>query len=104
MRNLASSTEAQEVFQDHGRSAISKERYRQGVDLVLGKTRFGGFFFARRKYDLLLLWERVQILLFDGQWLTPECWYVLCLPLPDVVNLDPSTESQDALRITDDRP
>lgn len=104
MRNLASSTEAQEVFQDHGRSAISKERYRQGVDLVLGKTRFGGFFFARRKYDLLLLWERVQILLFDGQWLTPECWYVLCLPLTDVVNLDPSTESQDALRITDDRP
>ena len=58
MRNLASSTEAQEVFQDHGRSAISKERYRQGVDLVLGKTRFGWFFFARRKYDLLLLWER----------------------------------------------
>jgi len=46
MRNLASSTEVQEVLQDHGRSTISKERYRQGVDNGLGKTRFGGFFFV----------------------------------------------------------
>jgi hypothetical protein len=44
MRNLASSTEAQEVLQDHGRSTISKERYRQGVDMVLGKPASAGFF------------------------------------------------------------
>jgi hypothetical protein len=31
----------------------SKDRCRQGVDMVLGKTRFGGFFFVRRKLQLL---------------------------------------------------
>ncbi|CAI8736712.1 hypothetical protein EMIT0P171_130028 [Pseudomonas sp. IT-P171] len=46
----------------------------------------------------------VRTRVLNGQWLTPERGYVVCLRFNNVVNLDPSTESQDALRITDDRP
>ncbi|KZN15653.1 MULTISPECIES: hypothetical protein [Pseudomonas] len=72
----------------------SKDRCRQGVDMVLGKTRFGGFFFVCRKLQPAL----------NGQWLTRSQWYVVFLSFTDAFNLDPSTEAQDVLRITDDRP
>ncbi|MFJ7109918.1 hypothetical protein ACIQU2_20345 [Pseudomonas sp. NPDC098740] len=70
--------------------------------MVLGKTRFGGFFFACRKGFGSCYKRGLQG--WNGQWLTPERWYVLCLRFTDVFILDPSTESQEALRIKDDRP
>lgn len=51
MRNLYSTTEAQGVLQDQGRSTLQGWLSTGSRD-GLGKTRLGGFFFVCRKTDL----------------------------------------------------
>ncbi|MDD2035053.1 hypothetical protein, partial [Pseudomonas sp. 39167] len=51
MRNLYSTTEAQGVLQDQGRSTLQGWLSTGSRD-GLGKTRLGGFFFVCRKADL----------------------------------------------------
>ncbi|QAY87277.1 hypothetical protein [Pseudomonas arsenicoxydans] len=53
---------------------------------------------------LLSTASAAQICDVSGQTLTPANGYVVFLYSTDAVNLDPSTEAQGVLRITDDRP
>jgi hypothetical protein len=76
--------------------------------MVLGKPASAGFFSSAENCGLLELppstGKGTQVFDVSGQTLTPANGYVVFLYFIDAVNLDPSTEAQGVLRITDDRP
>ncbi|WP_238542029.1 hypothetical protein, partial [Pseudomonas sp. GM50] len=75
----------------------------------LGKNPLRRVFFRLQKTAIWFLVAadscyKCRFQALNGQWLTRSQWYVVFLSFTDAFNLDPSTEAQDVLRITDDRP